>query len=477
MGEIASYQRECAQSYRERLNGVAATDLILTSEQGNVSSMRVSHVGYGKGEFVTARAMVVWKWFVALVNAEDSMRGVVGGEKIERLYSSNDWEVYFFRDVDIEATAENWMQLPWSFKIRGSRFCGIAIVFGEQWVDLLANSKVTRTSEKDVVVRIKGTTSVHHKIKVRGAEWVTAFTAYLAELNRQRKFNKEKREFLRMHTGITLPMLLTAANTRDQQEWVTRSNITLIYDTVAEDFEPTDEAIITIIKQVGEDRNNRVLNLSGCQSQACLNALIEVLNARDDIEVLVIANCAMNLRTAQQLLGIVASNTQLRSIDISGNNLPAELEQTFHAITERNMWTMEGDGGLFALTQSHNESLWGAGVLAADEERYGFLEQQNHPAFRAELELPTQEQVRLVRQQPENTIPQAFLCSITHEVMQEPVMDREGHTFERSAIGSWLQGHDTCPISRHRLELADLIPNRALLDAIDEFLSSDSGWR
>ena len=354
------------------------------------------------------------------------------------------------------------------------------VVFGKDWVDLFASSKVTRKTKFDddwVELRRNGDKGVRKELEIKGTEWVDAFTAYVAELDRQQRFNEEKSELLRINTEITLPMLLTAANARDQQEWMVRSNITLIYDTVSEEFEPTDEDIISAIRQVGEDRNNRVLNLSGCQSQACLNALIEVLNARDDIEVLVIANCAMNLRTAQQLLGIVASNTQLRSIDISGNNLPAELEQTFHAITERNMWTMEGDGGLFALTQSHNESLWGAGVLAADEERYGFLEQQNHPAFRAELELPTQEQVRLVRQQPENTIPQAFLCSITHEVMQEPVMDREGHTFERSAIGSWLQGHDTCPISRHRLELADLIPNRALLDAIDEFLSSDSGWR
>ena len=115
-----------------------------------------------------------------------------------------------------------------------------------------------------------------------------------------------------------------------------------------------------------------------------------------------------------------------------------------------------------------------AGVLAGDEERHNFQEQQNHPAFRAGRELPAQEQARLVRQQPVNNIPQAFLCSITLEVMREPVIDREGHTFERSEIENWLQEHNTCPISRHHLELADLAPNRALRDAIDEFFASNT---
>jgi len=67
-------------------------------------------------------------------------------------------------------------------------------------------------------------------------------------------------------------------------------------------------------------------------------------------------------------------------------------------------------------------------------------------------------------------VPPEFICPITRDIMLEPVVDREGHTFERAAIEHWVvEHHNTCPISRAPLELADLVPNRALHDAIERF--------
>lgn len=66
--------------------------------------------------------------------------------------------------------------------------------------------------------------------------------------------------------------------------------------------------------------------------------------------------------------------------------------------------------------------------------------------------------------------PVHFVCPITQEVMSDPVMDRDGNSFERSAITAWLaSGNGTSPITRSALRVADLIPNRALKDAIDTF--------
>ena len=68
-------------------------------------------------------------------------------------------------------------------------------------------------------------------------------------------------------------------------------------------------------------------------------------------------------------------------------------------------------------------------------------------------------------------IPEAYTCPITGtgELMKDPVVDNDGHTFERRAIQDWLKHNATCPISRAHLVLADLAPNYALRDAIEKF--------
>eukprot|EP00012_Vannella_robusta_P012505 CAMPEP_0206205688 /NCGR_PEP_ID=MMETSP0166-20121206/14400_1 /ASSEMBLY_ACC=CAM_ASM_000260 /TAXON_ID=95228 /ORGANISM="Vannella robusta, Strain DIVA3 518/3/11/1/6" /LENGTH=667 /DNA_ID=CAMNT_0053625817 /DNA_START=1 /DNA_END=2001 /DNA_ORIENTATION=+ len=50
--------------------------------------------------------------------------------------------------------------------------------------------------------------------------------------------------------------------------------------------------------------------------------------------------------------------------------------------------------------------------------------------------------------------------------MEDPVVDKEGNTYERRAIEEWLQLNSTSPITRSPLLIQDLAPNRALKDAI-----------
>ena len=60
-----------------------------------------------------------------------------------------------------------------------------------------------------------------------------------------------------------------------------------------------------------------------------------------------------------------------------------------------------------------------------------------------------------------------FLCAITYEVMENPVIDREGNTYEHEAILKWLERHSTSPITRNPLSVIELVPNRALKEAIE----------
>ena len=39
-----------------------------------------------------------------------------------------------------------------------------------------------------------------------------------------------------------------------------------------------------------------------------------------------------------------------------------------------------------------------------------------------------------------------YLCPITHQLMNDPVTDPEGNSYERSAIEKWLAEQSTSPV-------------------------------
>jgi hypothetical protein len=58
--------------------------------------------------------------------------------------------------------------------------------------------------------------------------------------------------------------------------------------------------------------------------------------------------------------------------------------------------------------------------------------------------------------------PPNFICSITHDLMIDPVSAADGHTYERGAIEEWLVGHSTSPMTGAELEVKMLFPNLAI---------------
>lgn len=73
-----------------------------------------------------------------------------------------------------------------------------------------------------------------------------------------------------------------------------------------------------------------------------------------------------------------------------------------------------------------------------------------------------QQQRREEEDEDELEIPSEFICPITQEIMQDPVMSRYGHSYEREAILKWLIRHNDCPMSRQPLKLSDLLTNHNL---------------
>eukprot|EP00934_Nitzschia_sp_Nitz4_P003857 Nitzschia sp. Nitz4//scaffold108_size72880//63859//64533//NITZ4_005829-RA/size72880-processed-gene-0.86-mRNA-1//1//CDS//3329532711//3847//frame0 len=73
----------------------------------------------------------------------------------------------------------------------------------------------------------------------------------------------------------------------------------------------------------------------------------------------------------------------------------------------------------------------------------------------------------------EEDVPSEFLCPLTLEVMEDPVMDRQGINFERSAIVQWLgSGRTTHPLTREPLSFGKLVPNVQLRLKIDHWRRS-----
>lgn len=53
-----------------------------------------------------------------------------------------------------------------------------------------------------------------------------------------------------------------------------------------------------------------------------------------------------------------------------------------------------------------------------------------------------------------------YLCPITMEILEEPLVSNCGHTFEKSAINDWMKKNKNCPVCK--TEIKKTVPNFAL---------------
>lgn len=64
--------------------------------------------------------------------------------------------------------------------------------------------------------------------------------------------------------------------------------------------------------------------------------------------------------------------------------------------------------------------------------------------------------------EPKDDIPDEFVCCITKEMMRQPVITADGHTYDRHAIREWLERRQTSPRTGSELQDLTLRPNHAL---------------
>ncbi|KAF8648348.1 hypothetical protein HU200_064932 [Digitaria exilis] len=65
--------------------------------------------------------------------------------------------------------------------------------------------------------------------------------------------------------------------------------------------------------------------------------------------------------------------------------------------------------------------------------------------------------------------PSHFICPILQEVMEDPYVAADGHTYEHRAIKAWLTKHKVSPVTNQRLPHLSIIPNHSLHAAIQQW--------
>lgn len=71
-----------------------------------------------------------------------------------------------------------------------------------------------------------------------------------------------------------------------------------------------------------------------------------------------------------------------------------------------------------------------------------------------------------------DAIPLTFQCPITCQLLKDPVVAADGHTYERSALQTWLDLHQSSPMTGAPLDHTRLTPNHHLKAMISDWLVS-----
>ena len=67
-------------------------------------------------------------------------------------------------------------------------------------------------------------------------------------------------------------------------------------------------------------------------------------------------------------------------------------------------------------------------------------------------------------------ISQNFLCPISYDVLYDPVITADGHTYEKIEILKWfINDNKTSPLTNKKLESLDVIPNIVLKNVINDW--------
>jgi hypothetical protein len=70
--------------------------------------------------------------------------------------------------------------------------------------------------------------------------------------------------------------------------------------------------------------------------------------------------------------------------------------------------------------------------------------------------------------------PQLLCCPLSHDLFDDPVVDKEGNSYSRIFIEQHVTVNNKSPMTRAAMALDDLLPNRVLAALVDEYRSGQA---
>lgn len=71
--------------------------------------------------------------------------------------------------------------------------------------------------------------------------------------------------------------------------------------------------------------------------------------------------------------------------------------------------------------------------------------------------------------------PRSFICPITLEIMKQPCIAMDGHSYERAALEEWFLHNNTSPVTNLPLPSKSVIDNHSLRSAISQYMDGLHG--
>lgn len=65
--------------------------------------------------------------------------------------------------------------------------------------------------------------------------------------------------------------------------------------------------------------------------------------------------------------------------------------------------------------------------------------------------------------------PDHLICPITTNLLEDPVIAPSGYTYEREDLRNWVDNNGVDPFTREPLSMNQVIPNRALQEAVKHY--------
>jgi hypothetical protein len=99
------------------------------------------------------------------------------------------------------------------------------------------------------------------------------------------------------------------------------------------------------------------------------------------------------------------------------------------------------------------------------QEKEIVLEIQHHSSAGQAMHRPPEAAAHEESDEP----PDEYVCPITLQLMRDPVVLSDGHSYEKSALVDWLENKDTSPKTNEILEHKHFFTNHNLTKAISRF--------